>query len=74
MPIARITGQGLGAIAVAVGILWACFIGERVLFHQAYTQRAQVMRELQQMQRLRRLEPASAPVHHYSHPVRTSLG
>ncbi len=73
MPIARITGQGLGAIAMAVGILWACFIGERVIVHQAYSQRAQVMRELHQMQRMRRLEPVSAPARHYSHPVRTTL-
>jgi hypothetical protein len=74
MPIARITGQGLGAIALAVAILWACFIGERVIVHQAFTQRTQVLRELQQMQRMRRIEPVSSPVPLLAHPVRATLG
>ena len=63
MPIAKITGQGLAAIALSVALLWACLIGERVMVRRAYTQRAQVMRDLQRMQRSNRSEPVSAPVH-----------
>jgi hypothetical protein len=74
MPIARITGQGLAIISLAVAILWACFIGERMIVHQAYTQRAQVMRELQQLQRLRRIQPVSVPARRAPFPVRTTLG
>ena len=74
MPIARITGQGLGAIALAVAILWACFIGERVMVQQAFTQRAQVMRELHQMQRARRVEPVSVPSRGIAHRLRSTLG
>jgi hypothetical protein len=74
MPIARITGQGIGAITLAVTLLWACFIGERVIFHQAFTQRAHVLRELHQMQRLRHVEPANAPARHLAVPVRAALG
>jgi hypothetical protein len=74
MPIARITGKGLGAIALAVAILWACFIGERVIVHQAFAQRAQLMRELHQMQRRRRIEPVSVPAPRIARPVRITLG
>ena len=74
MPIAKITGQGLAAIALSVGLLWACFIGERLTVKQASAQQALVMRELQQMQRSRRTEPASYPVPRVRHPQRATLG
>jgi hypothetical protein len=51
MPFAKITGQGLAAIALSVALLWACFIGERLMVHQALAQRTQLMRELHRMQR-----------------------
>ncbi len=65
MPIARITGQGLAAIAFSVAILWACFIGERLMVHQALAQRTQLMRELRQMQRHNHntTQPVSIPPH-----------
>ena len=61
MPIARITGQGLAAIALSVALLWACFIGERLMVRHALDQRAQLMRELHQMQRDHRAQPVSSP-------------
>ena len=33
MAIAKITGQGLAAIACSVALLWACFVGERLTVH-----------------------------------------
>jgi len=62
MPIARITGQGLAAIALSVALLWACFIGERLTLRHAIDERAQLMRELRRMQRGRGVQPVSAPV------------
>jgi len=62
MPIARITGQGLAGIAVSVSLLWACFVGERVVLNRSYAQRAQVIRDLRQMQLMYRTQPASAPM------------
>ena len=59
MPIAKITGQGLAAIALSVALLWACFIGERLMMRQAYEQRAQLIRELHRMQHDHRAEPVS---------------
>lgn len=61
MPIARITGQGLAAIALSVALLWGIFIGERLLVRHTLEQRVLVMRELHQMQRNHRTEPVSAP-------------
>ena len=61
MPIARITGQGLAAIALSVAILWGCLIGERVMLNHSYAERAQVMRELRRMQVRQRVQPASTP-------------
>ena len=68
MPIAKITGQGLAAIALSVALLWSCLIGERVMVRRASAERTLVMRDLQRMQRThlklnRRSEPVSSPVH-----------
>ena len=46
MPIAKISGEGLAAIAFAVLLLWGCIFGERSLARQAYADRVKVMREL----------------------------
>jgi hypothetical protein len=62
MPIAKITGQGLAAIALSVALLWACFVGERLILNRTYAQRAQVIRELRQMQHVHRTQPASTPM------------
>jgi hypothetical protein len=74
MPIAKITGQGLAAITLSVALLWACFIGERLLVKQSLDQRAQLMRELHQMQRDRRAQPVSAPSPRTAHPARVTVG
>jgi hypothetical protein len=74
MPIARITGQGLAAISLSVALLWACFIGERLVVRQTLARRSQVMRELHQMQRDHRTEPVSAPVPRGPHPTRVTVG
>lgn len=62
MPIAKITGQGLAAIALSVALLWACFVGERLILNRTYAKRAQVIRELRQMQNLHRTQPVSTPL------------
>ena len=74
MPIAKITGQGLAAIALSVALLWACFVGERLIVKRSAIRRAQVMRELRQMQLRYRTEPASTPVRPRGHFITTTLG
>jgi hypothetical protein len=67
MPIAKITGQGLAAIAVSVALLWACVIGQRVLQSRAVEERMQVMRQLQPSQG-KWPRPVSFPEHRRVHP------
>ena len=74
MPIARITGQGLAAIALSVALLWACFIGERLMVRQTLARRSQLMRELHQLQRDRHAEPVSTPAPRGPHPTRVTVG
>lgn len=62
MPIAKITGQGLAAIACSVALLWACLVGERVTVRHARREHARVIRDLHFMQTHRRVEPVSIPV------------
>jgi hypothetical protein len=51
MPIVKITGQGLAAIAFSVALLWGFIIAENSLERQAYTERARVLRDVQFLQR-----------------------
>lgn len=62
MPLAKITGQGLRAIAVSVALLWLCIIGEHILLRHAVAQRARVLREIEQLQRRPRPIPVIAPM------------
>ena len=74
MPIAKITGQGLAAIALSVALLWACLIGERLLVRQSLDQRAQLMRELHQLRHDRRAQPVSVPTPRGARPTRITVG
>ncbi len=69
MPIAKITGQGLAAMALSVALLWGCVIADGVLERQAFAERARVLRELHLLQRNTRPEPVSVPM---PGPVRRS--
>ena len=61
MPIAKITGQGLAAIACSVCLLWTCVIAEQVARRNAATERMMVMREVQRLQNQQRPVPVSNP-------------
>jgi len=75
MPIAKITGQGLAAIALSVALLWACFLTERLTVKHAAAQQATAMRELRRMQvRQRGTEPVSAPKPRAPRPARVTVG
>ena len=62
MPVAKISGQGLCAIACSVALLWGCLIGERVMLRNAATERVKVLREMEYMQKKPRPTPVSAPM------------
>jgi len=61
VPIAKLTGSGLAAIACSVALLWGCIIGERVKRRDAFDERERVVREVKLMQRRIRSVPVSEP-------------
>lgn len=72
MPIAKITEQGLAAIALSVALLWGCVLGEHALMRQALRERAQVMQQV--VRTPRRALPVSAPSPLTRHRVRPTAG
>jgi len=74
MPIVRITGQGLAAIALSVALLWGCIIGERVTARRAFSERVRVLRDISRMQRRQRTQPVSAPAPFIPHRTRAAAG
>ncbi len=61
MPIAKITGQGLAAIAGSVVLLWTCVIAGQVAQRNAFNERARVIREVRLLQQRQRPVPVSVP-------------
>jgi hypothetical protein len=51
MPIVKITGQGLSAIALSVALLWGCWMEEQAILRRDHAERARVLRDLQLLQR-----------------------
>ena len=73
MPIVKITGQGLSAIALSVALLWACWMQERAVTRQAGAEQVRVLRDLQKLQRVAP-KPASDPLPNTPAMLRTSAG
>jgi hypothetical protein len=57
MPIAKITGQGIVAVALSVALLWACWIATRVTMDRSLTERARVFRDLERTRQRRTSNP-----------------
>jgi hypothetical protein len=75
MPIVKITGQGLSAIALSVALLWGCWIEERVVTRHASVERARVLRDLRQLQRtMPHPQPVFAPVPANQRTFRVTAG
>ena len=74
MPIAKITGQGLMAIAFSVALLWFCLISERVMIKRARQERVRLLQDIERLQHRQRPQPVSAPTRLLPPRVRTSAG
>lgn len=61
MPLFKITGQGLSAIAVSVALLWACLLGALAQERRAMAAQGQVLRQLELLQKRNRSRPLSVP-------------
>lgn len=68
MPIAKISKEGLAAMAVAVGLLWGCIGLERVRARRADSEYRLTLRKMHKL-RLRSSRPASA---HPRNPAETN--
>ena len=64
MVLAKITGVGLGSIALSVTILWGCILGEHLIVQCANREFSQAMTQIRLMQSKKRAEPASLPAPH----------
>jgi hypothetical protein len=74
MPLMKITGPGLVAIACSVALLWACILGERTMMRRAYAERAAVMRSLAPRHGGHRTEPVLGPIIRPPRPPRPAAG
>jgi hypothetical protein len=61
MAIAKLTGQGLTAIAISVGLLWGCILGERIILQNANLEADRTLMELRQLKMRRHTQPVAAP-------------
>jgi hypothetical protein len=61
MAFARITGEGLAAIAVLVALLWGCILMENSVTKKARRETARVLLDLRKMKG-GKVVPASQPV------------
>ncbi len=61
MALARITGQGLTAIALLVALLWACLVGEHVIVRNANQVAWRALYENHVMQMRRQAQPVRVP-------------
>ncbi len=72
MQLAKITEQGLAAIALSVALLWGCVLGEHAMMRQALRERAQVMRQV--VRAPQRTQPVLAPSPLVRHRIRPTAG
>jgi hypothetical protein len=60
MPVVKITGQGLSAIALSVALLWGFWIGERLTAQRATEARTRALHDLRKLRR--QAVPAAEPI------------
>lgn len=61
MALAKITGEGLTAIAILVVLLWSCAVGERVIVNRANAETTEALRAMRSLQLKNRRLPAATP-------------
>jgi hypothetical protein len=73
MPLMKITGPGLLAIAVLTAALWGCLLLERVTVSHARANAYRALSEIRALQLKKHLAPAVSPVLR-THPARPATG
>jgi hypothetical protein len=62
MALAKITREGLVAIAILVAILWTCFLAERHLLRNSRIETYRALRDMRYLKFKRHIEPAVRPL------------
>jgi hypothetical protein len=73
MAFMKISGTGLGSIAMLVTLLWACILGEHLIVERANRELSAAMSNIRLMQR-RRIGPLPVSLPGASRPVRSTIG
>jgi len=74
MPLTKITGQGLCAIAALVGILWGCLLVDRLTVARARADAYQALSQIRALQVKKRIAPAATPQRPSRNNTRPALG
>jgi len=74
VPLFKITGQGLSAIAVSVALLWACLLGTRAEKRRALVSEREAMRQLDLLRKRSRPRPVNFFSPHRQRPPRPVVG
>jgi hypothetical protein len=67
MAAARITGQGLFAMAVSVALLWGCLVSEHLMRQRALAEQTRVLRDIEMLRQRYRSLPVSSPLPSFHH-------
>ena len=62
MALAKITREGLVAIAILVALLWGCLLGERHLLRNSRIETYRALRDMRYLKFKRHIEPAVRPL------------
>lgn len=73
MPVLKITGPGLFAIAILTGALWVCLLAERVIMAHARASGYQALGAIRALQLKKHVAPAVSPFL-TTHPGRPATG
>lgn len=73
MPLLKITGHGLLSIAVLTGLLWGCFIVEKLTVQKARANAHQALQQIRVLQLKKRITPAALPTFQ-PHQANPSMG
>jgi hypothetical protein len=70
----KITGPGLSAIALSVGLLWGCFVCEKLTVRRAQRDNARIVLEMRELQRRQNATPVSLPAPRSPRTARPAAG
>jgi hypothetical protein len=62
MQIAKITGQGLAAISLSVGLLWTLVVAQCATEQRASAERAHVLRDVRLLRQEHQATPVASPL------------